>query len=273
MRLPNWYRVEDAGTKFYRAWNLQATGMVAHGFSTRLGGSSDDPYATLNLGLTVVDDPVAVLANRRTYASAIGVDCERIVVPDQVHSSVVRLVGEESAGAGATDHSLAIPGTDALITNVPNLPLALHFADCACILLLDPEMRAIGVVHAGWKGTIAKIVSNTVEAMTREFSTDPTELLAAIGPSIGRCCYDVGEDVARQFFKTFDGDERVVNQFSSSKWRIDLKTANRILLWQAGVLDQKIAVSEHCTCCSKNEFFSYRGDGRTGRMGGWMSLV
>lgn len=83
----------------------------------------------------------------------------------------------------------------------------------------------------------------------------------------------MGEDVAIQFFKAFNGDDRVVSQFSTTKWRADLKTANRILLWQAGVLDQNIAVSEHCTCCSRNEFFSYRSEGLTGRMGGWMSLV
>ena len=85
--------------------------------------------------------------------------------------------------------------------------------------------------------------------------------------------YNVGEDVARQFFLAFDGDERAVSHFSSTTWRADLKTANRMLLWRAGVQDRNIAVSEHCTCCSKNEFFSYRGEGRTGRMGGWMAVV
>lgn len=273
MRLPNWYRVESHGVRYYRAFNLHAAGMVAHGFSTRLGGFSSAPYATLNLGLTVEDDGASVLANRQRYAAALGLDAAGLVVPEQVHSNLVGIAGRDHAGAGSVYHGNAVAGADALITNLPHLPLALHFADCACVMLLDPEKRAIGVVHAGWKGTVAGIVSKTVEAMVREFGTSPSLLLAAIGPSIGRCCYNVGEDVARQFFLAFDGDERAVSRFSSSTWRADIKTANRMLLWRAGVQDRNIAVSEHCTCCSVNEFFSYRGEGHTGRMGGWMAIV
>lgn len=273
MRLPNWYRVEENGVRFYRAWHIHAAGPVAHGFSTRIGGVSVEPYATLNLGLAVDDDHDTVLANRRAFASALGVNPERIVVPQQAHGNVVRLVGEAEAGSGAVDHSTAIPDTDALITDVPNLPLALHFADCACIFLLDPRNRAIGMVHAGWKGTVGKILTATVEAMTREFGADPGALLAAIGPSICRNCYVVDQDVALRLYKAYEGDERVVKQFSSTKWRADLKSANAILLRQAGVPDAGIAISERCTCCDRDEFFSYRRDGVTGRMGGWISLV
>lgn len=273
MRLPNWYRVEENGMRYYRAWNLYASRMVAHGFSTRMGGVSREPYNTLNLGLTVDDDPQAVLANRRVFAGALCIDSERIVVPRQVHSDIVKVVTEADAGSGALDHATAIADADALITNAPNLPLALHFADCVCIFLLDPVNRAIGVVHAGWRGTVAKIVVAAVDAMKREYGSNPGDIQAAISPSIGRNCFVVGEDTALEFFKTFPHDSRILSQSSTDKWFADLKNANDILLRQAGVPSGNIAISQECTSCNADEFFSYRRDGKTGRMGGWMSLL
>jgi len=246
--------------------------MVNHGFSTRAGGVSEAPFDSLNLSLNVGDDPDYVIENRRKFAGAIGVDVRRIVVPDQVHSNGVRLVTENDAGAGTFDHGTAIRDTDVLITNTPSLPLALHFADCACIFLLDPVHRAIGVAHAGWKGTVEGAVIAAVDGMTREFGTEPKDLLAAIAPSIGRCCYVVSEDVAKRFYKVFPNEDRVFKQYSSTKWRVDLKVANSILLNRAGLVDSNIAISDECTCCDIDEFFSYRRDGSAGRMGGWIAL-
>lgn len=273
MRIPNWYRSESHGVTFHTAWNLQASGMVTHGFSTRIGGESEPPYDTLNLGLAVEDDPRKVLANRRAFASALGMDAERIVVPKQVHSNAVVRVDASHAGSGALDPESGIAGPDALITNTPGLPLALHFADCVCVFLLDPDHRAIGMAHAGWRGTAGRVAAKTVEAMTREFGADPGKLIAAIGPSICRSCYEVGEDVAREMFRAFPHDERVVRQSSSTKWRADLRIANLIALREAGLRLDSIAVSEQCTSCNAREFFSYRRDSQTGRMGGWMSLA
>lgn len=273
MQFPNWYCVEENGVKLYKAWHLHASELVSHGFSTRIGGNSAAPYDTLNLSLNVDDDGDAVRANRRVFASAIGVDFERIVVPDQVHSNSVKLITEADCGSGSLDHINAIHGTDALITNVPGVTLALHFADCVCIFLLDPVNRAIGVAHAGWRGTAGKIVSVTLDAMHNEFGSEPSSMLAAISPAICRNCYEVGPDTARQIFRAFPHDERVLSQSSLDKWRADLKTANFILLREAGITMENIAVSEECTSCNAEHFFSYRRDGRTGRMGGWMSLV
>lgn len=258
--------------RYYTPWHFCKSGLVDCGFSTRTGGISRPPFDKLNLSFNVGDNPDNVIANRRAFAAAIGVDANRLVVPDQVHSNTVRRVGEADAGSGAIDHNTAIPDTDALITNAPNLPLALHFADCVGVLFLDPTNRAIGVAHAGWRGTVDGIVISTVEAMTREFGADPSQLLVAIAPSIERHCYDVGEDVARPFFQTFPNDERVLSQSSSTKWHLDLKAANRIMLERAGVDDANVAISEQCTSCNIDEYFSYRRDGQTGRMGGWLSL-
>ena len=272
MRIPNWYRVDEGSLGYYTPWHITASGIADCAFSTRKGGSSKGIYGSLNLSLAVGDEREAVLANRRALAVALNVDPDRIVVPNQVHSNAVRVVTEADAGSGAIDHSTAIPDTDALVTNTPNIPLALTFADCVCVFFVDPVNRAIGIAHAGWRGTVERIAAATVEVMVREFGTDPVQLLAAISPAIERHCFEVSEDVARSFFKVFPHDERVLKQSSNTKWRVDLKTANFIQLQRAGLDASNIAVSEQCTSCNGDEFFSYRRDGETGRMGGWLSL-
>lgn len=272
MRIPNWYRVDAGRISYYTSWHIASSGVADCGFSTRGGGASKAPYDSLNLSLAVGDERETVLANRRAFAAALHVNPYRVVVPNQVHSVSVERVNAADAGSGAADHSSAIADTDALITNTPNLTLALHFADCVCIFLVDPVHRAAGVAHAGWRGTAGGIVTATIQAMTREFGTNPSDVLAAIAPAIERHCYDVGQDVALAFAKAFDSDERVLKQSTSTKWRVDLKTANAILLQRAGVDNSRIALSERCTSCNSDEFFSYRRDGETGRMGGWLTL-
>lgn len=272
MRLPNRYPVEVGPIRYYCPWHFLASGMVNCGFGTRTGGASEAPYESLNLSLAVGDDSENVVVDRRAFADALAMDAERLVVPDQVHSNTVRRVTEQDAGRGALDHSTAIPDTDALVTNVPDLPLALHFADCVCVFFLDPVNRAVGVAHAGWRGTAEGIVTSTVAAMTHEFGSEPSELLAAIGPSIERHCYEVGEDVAKSFFLAFPDNHRILSPSSNGKWRCDLRAANLVLLRRAGLDDSNIGVSERCTSCNIDEFFSYRRDGLTGRMGGWLSL-
>ncbi len=272
MRLPNWIRFTSDRLAYYTPWHFRASGLVDCAFSTRAGGVSKAPYSSLNLSLAVGDDPQNVMENRRLFAAALKRDPVRIVVPDQVHSANVVRVTESHAGRGALDHSTAIPETDALVTNVPQLPLALHFADCVSVFFLDPVHRAVGLAHAGWRGTVDNIVAATVETMVREFGTDPSALLAAIGPSIERHCYEVGDDVVGRFARLFDNEERVLSPCSPNKWRIDLRAANTILLQRAGLDYSNIAISERCTSCNSSEFFSYRRDGETGRMSGWISL-
>lgn len=272
MRIPNWYRIDCAGLRYYVPWHFQASRIADCGFSTRIGGVSRAPFDTLNLSLAVADDRDDVIKNRKSFASVRGLDPARLVTPDQVHSNVVRRVTDDDAGSGAFDHADAIPATDALITDIPNLTLALHFADCVGVFFLDPINRAIGAAHAGWRGTVDGIVCETIEAMSRVFGTDPRRLLAAISPAIERHCYEVDEEVAGRFFRIFP-NENVLSHAGRAKWLVDLKMANRVMLQRCGVEDSNIAISEHCTCCGFDEFFSYRRDGTTGRMGGWISLT
>lgn len=273
LQMPNWYRVENNGIRYYCASNLQSTGLIKHGYSTRIGGKSLTPFDTLNLGLAVNDNKAHVLENRRLFASVLGLNADKIVVPSQTHGKKVKRVTSEHAGRGAFDYADSISDTDALITNTRGLTLSLHFADCGSVFFLDPVNRAIGLAHAGWRGTASKIVIETIESMKREFGSDPKDIQAAIGPCIGRCCYEVGKEVAEQFFESFPNNENVIEQSLKNKWHVNLKTANYSLLVQAGIKDENISVSEHCTCCLKDEFFSYRRDGKTGRMSGWISLI
>ncbi|NLN75817.1 MAG: peptidoglycan editing factor PgeF [Armatimonadetes bacterium] len=272
MNNPDWLTIDAGGLPRYVPRRFEDSQLVNCGFSTRTGGVSKPPYHSLNLSLAVGDDRDDVLANRRLFASGLGVDAAAIVVPDQIHSNRVAIVTQSDAGSGAIDHCDAVPATDALITNTVGLPLALHFADCVGILFLDPVNSAIGAAHAGWRGTAANIVQVVIDAMKCEFGTYTANLLAAICPAIEGNCYEVGDDVAYHFEEMFSGDKSVLGRCENTKWRVDLKMANCVLLRRAGVREMNVALSRQCTSCRDDEFFSYRRDGVTGRMGGWISL-
>jgi YfiH family protein len=270
--LRSWYRRESGGTIVFRAWNLDRTGLVTHGFTCRQGGASAEPFDTLNLGLHVGDEKPSVIENRRRTAHALHLAPESITTAEQIHGNQVALVTEQDAGRGRNDYAEAIPGADALITNVPGPVLMLFFADCVPVFILDPKTRAIALAHAGWKGTALRIGAETIRAMSEHFGTDPSDCLVAIGPAIGRCCYDVSADVAIKVREAVD-DDRVIARANQDQWRLDLKLANWATLRAAGVHENNIAISHHCTACDPEHFFSYRRDGETGRMAAVMSLL
>lgn len=247
--------------------------LAAHGLSARKGGVSKAPWASLDLGLHVGDDPEAVAENRRRYLAALGLDAARLVTPGQVHGEHIARVGEAEAGRGALVYKDSIPETDALITNVPKLPLLLCFADCTPILFLDPVHRAVGIAHGGWKGTVRRIGQKTVARMHEEFGTKPEELLTAIGPSIGPCCYEIGPEVEAKFREAFPHHEAELFTNAEGKTHLSLWAANRIQLLDAGVLPEHIDEAKTCTSCHHEDFFSYRADGgRTGRMAAVIAL-
>lgn len=271
MDLKSWYYSDTGDVSIYKAWNLERTGLVTHCFSTRRGGVSASPRDSLNLALHVDDDRACVLENRRILMNALQADPAMLTAAEQVHGCKVSVVTESDAGRGASSFEDAVPGVDALITNVPGPVLSLFYADCVPVYILDPVNRAIGLAHAGWRGTAARVASGTLQAMTQQFGTEPDKCLAAIGPSIGRCCYDVSFDVAMNVKEAVD-DERVIARACHEQWRLDLKMANWVTLRRAGVKEKNIAVSDLCTVCRPEDFFSYRRDGQTGRMAAIMEL-
>jgi len=243
--------------------------------STRFGGVSENAYASLNLALHNGDEVDKVLKNRDIFARGLGVDPAMLCTCEQVHGTAVFKVSKNEAGAGSKTYETAISATDALITNEKGLPLFLFFADCTPILFFDPEHRAIGIAHGGWKGTVGKIAQKTLLAMKREFGTLADQCLVAIGPSIGPCCYEVDAYVKNQFVEAFPAAEKQIISpgTSANKWMLDLWAANRIQLEEIGVKPDHIDVAGVCTKCNADVFFSYRADnGKTGRIGALLCL-
>lgn len=244
-------------------------GIIA-GFTTRHGGCSEGPYATLNLGLHVGDDPRRVLANRGRLGEILDYDPRKAVCGAQVHGTRVAVVGEKEAGRGAVSVEDALPGIDGLVTVTPGLPLLAFYADCVPLFLYDPVRRAAALVHAGWRGTAGHIAEAAVAVMKEKCGCRPGDLWAVVGPSIGPCCYRVGNETAAAF-----GEDPVpyLEPADGGTWRLDLWEANRRQLLEAGLADGRIGVAGLCTACHRETFFSYRaGRGTTGRMAGLVML-
>ncbi|MDR7865751.1 MAG: peptidoglycan editing factor PgeF [Sporomusaceae bacterium] len=246
---------------------------VRHGVSTRLGGLSVPPYATLNLGLKSGDDPGKVLLNRDLFCQAVGVDYARAVTCQQIHGDHIHLVTDEDAGRGTRSHAAAVPASDALITDRRGIPLILFYADCVPVLIFDPARRAIGLSHAGWKGTVAKIAAKTVLAMGEHYGTSPADCFVGIGPSIGPCCYEVDAPVVEELQASFAGTWRDLVVPSGDKWHLDLWHANRDQLEEIGVPRAHIDISGVCTAENTTLFYSHRAErGTTGRHGAVICL-
>ena len=232
--------------------------LVTHAVSTRIGGFSDKPFDSLNLALHVGDVAENVLANRKKFAQSLGFKIEDIVTPNQIHGDKIFRVEEIHRGRGSQNYNDSIKETDALITNVKNLPLMLCFADCVPIFFVDVENCAVGLAHGGWKGTLNKIAAKTFLAMRENFGTTAENCLVGIGPSIGACCYEVGGNVVETCAEVFPNniDELIINR--DGKKFLDLWAANKIQLMEVGIPAQNIDVAAECTCCNTNWYFSYR---------------
>ena len=242
---------------------LEQAGFV-NACSCRLHGESDIVEGTLNLALHVGDDVEKVLRNRKAFAEAVGVDVERFTTCQQVHGSKVTLVTEDLVGSGAFDFANTIADTDALITNLTDVPLMLFYADCVPVLFADLESGAIGLAHAGWRGTVANIGVKTLAAMGEAFGTKPQNVLVGIGPSIGACCYEVDDFVRDQA----QGYEEFFASKGGGKYQLDLWGMNKRQLIQVGVPAENIMISGVCTNDNVELFCSYRAEqGKTGRMG------
>ena len=262
-----------------RPWRCFAT--LEAGFSTRLGGSSGVPWHSLNTGLHVGDDPGAVIRNRRSIAGRIGWPFEAWTSASQVHGNRVYRVTAADRGRGRERQEDAAAEADALITDVPDVLLVMYYADCVPVYFYDPEHEAVGLAHAGWRGIALDVVGETVRAMEAAFGSRPDRLYAAIGPSIGPCCYEVDEPVLRRLLplaetlRTFGGHgaENLTVPARPGRAGTNLKEFARRLMMKAGILPSRIEISKWCTGCRTDLFFSHRREGgRTGRMAAWLGI-
>lgn len=258
---------EKDDIKYYQIEEFLQTKLVEHAFSTRLGGVSTGDYSSLNLGLHVADESNKVIENRKLAAALLSGKIQDIVAGEQVHGSSIEVIKKENCGQGALDYETSLPKTDALITKEKNVILSSYYADCTPLFFLAPDIPAIGLAHAGWKGTVNKIGQKTVLEMKKKFDIKIERLLVGIGPHIGSCCYEVGEDVVKQLAKSFSDWQDLVTKQAVNKWKLDLNLANRIQLQAVGVKNKNIISSNLCTSCREDLFYSYRRDnGHTGRM-------
>lgn len=243
------------------------------GFSMRAGGRTSvyGVAGEQNLGWTAEDDPAVVADNRRGFVEAAGGVGFELVTVRQVHGAIVQHAkcGSEAL---ATPEGKAVLQGDGLITSQPNLMLGVQTADCVPVLIADTRTRAVGAFHAGWRGTVARIVDQGVATMAHEFGSKPEDLIAAVGPSIGPCCFEVGREVQAEFERAFSYSRDLFPATTGGKPHVDLWDANRRQLLAAGLSPQAITMVDACTVCSRTAegrrtFFSHRAEkGVTGRM-------
>jgi hypothetical protein len=242
---------------------------LVHAFTTRHGGNSPSPVDNFNLGrhLNTSESRADAAINRAKLCSALGLDVEKLSVPAQVHSPLVLVADQRTIYADV----------DGLCTNIIGKPLLLHFADCVPVMIYDPVTAVLCIVHAGWKGTAGSIARNGVKLMESQFGAKAANMVAAIGPAIGTCCYPTGVDVAQKLRQTVaigaqasSLPELFIEQ--EGQVRPDLKGINALQLLDSNV--GEVDVSELCTACNPATFYSHRqSGGHTGRQGAIAALI
>lgn len=250
----------QAGVPYLSFSALEETGMVKQGFSTRYGGVSTGCYASMNLSYSRKDQPEHVLENYRRMAKALEVDIEKMVVSWQTHTTNVRLVTEEDFGKGVL-RDRDYRDVDGLITNIPGVTLVTFYADCVPLYILDPVHKAIGLSHSGWRGTVNRMGEKTLKEMNQAFGTNSRDVIACIGPSICKDCFEVGEEVVEEFRQAFSAGywpELFESGRKTGKYQLDLWRANQIVFTEAGVDPGRIHTTNLCTKCNPEHLFSHR---------------
>lgn len=266
------YNVKN-GVEYIQFKNLlKYEKQVIHGFSTRIGGVSTGECSTMNFGFNRNDSRENVYENFKRMAEVLEIKTENMVFSNQVHGNRVKLVDEKDRGKGIYIKSDII-GFDGLVTDRKEVVLVTFYADCVPVFFFDPKKLVIASSHSGWRGTVKRIAAVTLEKMEKEFGCRPEDVEIAIGPSIGQCCFEVGEEVYREFSKEFSSIYRYCTKKENGKYHINLQGIIENSLIDSGASSEKICISNICTKCNNNVFFSHRGDnGKTGSLAGFIQL-
>ena len=240
---------------------------LLNAFSTRLGGVSREHLSSMNFGLGKGDDPENIRENFRRLAASVGFEAKKIVMSHQMHTTNVLQVGMKDFKS--SDEGVRVwTDADGFITDEPGILLTTFYADCVPLYIVDPVHHAIGLSHSGWRGTAAKMGKVTVEHMQKAFHSNPSDLIAAIGPSICQNCYEVSSDVAEQF------PEQVTRPHGEGHALLDLTEANRLIFLEAGIPSSQISVSNLCTACNQQMLFSHRASGgKCGHLAAFMEII
>ena len=256
--------------KYFNCRELDNTNLVVNAFTTRTGGVSRTPFDNLNLGYNVSDKESRVAENRKIILDALSIDYRAVVTAQQIHKDKITVVKKEDKSKRAFKCSKGIAQSDALITDIPGIPLLMCYADCVPIFILDPVKKAIALIHSGRRGTELELTLKTLFKMKKIFETSPHSCLAAIFPSIGPCCYSIKEEnkIDDYWLNKIKYNGEPISLQNKSGRILDLRKANYWQLIKGGVEEKNIFVNEICTADHPELFFSYRRDkGNTGRMG------
>lgn len=265
------YLKENKGVTLLKSGILEREYCVRHCFTTRLGGVSDGCYASTNMGFSRGEDRDTVMTNYEIVCDAVGLNFTGLTKTYQKHGVKVTEITEENVGSGFIKPELS--ATDAIITVLPNVPLVCHTADCVPVLLYDKVTHAIAAIHAGWRGMVDGVIEETIGAMEDAYDTDPVNLIAAVGPCIGPCCFEVDMDVVERFKSEF-GEGVIIPGKQGNKSKIDLSMCARDALSGCGLDDCNIDISNECTKCKEDLYYSHRrmGDQR-GTLAGIIQTV
>lgn len=269
----NTFKVNKKNQLVYLTYpKFEETGIVNHCFSTKIGGVSQGIYESLNLGFNRGDDNDNVIKNYNIICDAIDIDYRSLVLSNQVHDVNIKVVNKDDRGKGIIRESDII-GIDGLITNESKVPLVTLYADCVPLFFVDPIKKAIGLSHSGWKGTVNRIAEATIRKMNKEYNSRPEDILVGIGPSIGPCCFEVGKEVVDIFEERFPNNKEEIIRCMDGNYYIDLWKTIIITLLESGINKSNIAVTDMCTKCNKEIFFSHRGhNGKRGSLAAFMEL-
>lgn len=264
--------VNNNGLVYITFPNMEKAGVTA-AFTTRLGGVSRGQYASMNMSFTNGDNKDNVVKNYEILLSHLGLDYKKAVLSHQTHTNNIRIITEKDIGKGIVmerDYN----DVDGLITNLKGVTLVTQYADCVPLLFFDPVEGVVATSHAGWRGTVKEIGLKTVLKMKETFGSLPENILAAIGPSIDMCCYEVDDPVINEIKALNYLDyNKVFFSKGNGKYQLNLKEANRQILTHAGIKNENICVSDLCTCCHSEIFHSHRATaGKRGNLAAVIAL-
>jgi len=261
MKTQNLRLVGSADNLLYVTFPNLDDGKCVSAFTTRMGGVSGGKYASMNMSFSNGDHPRNVRKNYDILFDALGLEPEKAVFSHQAHTNNIMLVKKSDIGKGIVVHR-DYNKIDGLITNLKGVALVTQFADCVPLLFYDPVNEVIAASHAGWRGTVLEIGKNTVEKMQEAFGCAPKNIRVAIGPSIGQCCYEVDDPVYEAFSSIpYIPTQKIFKNTENGRYMLDLWTANRLILEEAGIKRKNICVTDLCTCCNSHFFHSHRASG------------
>lgn len=268
-------RLNNADSVPYLTYNsLSEIKFINHAFTTRLGGVSQGEFTSMNMAFNRGDNVESVTENYKRFCKSAGFEYESLVASAQDHNTIVRAVTSAEKGVGIYKPK-DMQSVDALITNEKDVTLVTYYADCTPLFFVDTKNKAIGLAHAGWRGTVGRIGEKVVNKMSEIYGTEPADIAAAIGPAISVCCYEVDKPCADNFLALDDLDtDKFVFPKNDGKFMIDLLETNRQILVKCGVKPENITISDLCTNCNSELLWSHRATkGHRGTMSAFMCII